>query len=352
MSKYVAVAGLAGVLGLLALPAAAVEEVRVYGRATVELAQYSDQSDVGAGRDGMTMEDNTSGRIGIEAREEMGGDWFGLARFEFQLDTSDGTRDGSCTTSQVDPGTGTTHNHACERQTVLSPRENMVGLSGKYGELNFGRIKNPYKYLAGVTYDPFTDTALQARGNGGMSGYADNGDFGHDGFLSQSLSWRFSKDWQTQRLALWLAYNPVDDAGAATTGGIKYGTENWELVYAGYDQGDLVYDPTEVTHQGGKGTKYAGSLSFGGTRLKLQYEALRSGGTKDKVVFGGLQYQTGNTILVAQGGRSDGDNYLKEQRYMAFGVIRKFTKQTRMFLGWRQVADIESVFSLGLRKDF
>lgn len=337
MSKSLAPAGLAG---LLFLPLAAqATEVQVYGRATVELAQYSDQSDVGAGRDGMSMEDNTSGRLGVLAEEEMDDALTGIARFEFQIDTSDGTRDGSCTTDEVDPGTGTTHSHACEQQTVFTPRENIVGLATKYGEFNFGRVKTPYKYVGGVTYDPFTDTALEARGNGGMSGYAENGDFGHRGFLADSMSWRFTRG----GMALWLAYSPVEEAGEATSGAFKYTTENWELFYAGYDQGDL--------DRQGKGTKYGGMFRAGSAKFKAQYESLRAAGNKDTIGFLGIQYQTGNTILLLQGGQT---KYADDSTvdYAAAGLIRKFTKQTRMFLGFRQTADLENVYSIGLRKDF
>ena len=49
-------------------------------------------------------------------------------------------------------------------ETQLTDREVMVGLRGRFGDFETGRIRTPYRYLGGVKYDPFVATALEQRG--------------------------------------------------------------------------------------------------------------------------------------------------------------------------------------------
>ncbi|WP_455199898.1 porin, partial [Kaarinaea lacus] len=160
-------------------------DVTVYGIAQVELASVSYQTEaseitpgacdgtpsVADGCNGIDILDNSMGRVGVKASEDLGNGMKGLAKFEFKADTADN-----------EASTGIS----------LTARESMVGLKAGWGQVEAGRLKSAYKYAGGVKYDAFVATTLQARGNGGMSGKGKYGQsvslgglnaYGHNGFL-------------------------------------------------------------------------------------------------------------------------------------------------------------------------
>ncbi|HEX22247.1 MAG TPA: porin, partial [Chromatiales bacterium] len=67
-------------------------DVSVYGSANVELASYQDRRPQAERQpDGLRVEDNTRGRFGIKAAEDLGGGMSSFARFEWELSTATNT---------------------------------------------------------------------------------------------------------------------------------------------------------------------------------------------------------------------------------------------------------------------
>ncbi len=338
----------------LAAPMAANAGVTVYGHFQVEIASvdnkgYGENNTGGArtgiagGESGIKMKDNKRGRLGFKVSEDLGGGLKGLAKFEWQIDTPNGNiADGA--------------------------REGWVGLKGGWGEFKAGRVKTPYKYTGGVKYDPFVTTYLEARKSGGMLG----GAYGQNSFWNQSISYK--NKWGG--FGLWVIYglDEGDGAGASAGSGgtmgaisasVKYAAKNWE-VFAAYNSAD-----GNVNGSGGSivttgndrtVTKFGGQIKFAGAHtISAQYEMDDPYGSNNDgtIYFIGYQFKMGKNILAAQYGNTDYDpgTTTADATYYALGVIHKFSKKTRAFVGYRNTDgdaannDL-SVFSAGLRVDF
>ena len=333
----------------VALPQVTMADVKVYGQAQVEVASYSrDEADVvGSGvTDGIAVEDNARGRIGIVATEDLGDNLKGLAKFEFKANTANG-----------DAGGGAS----------LTKRENFVGLKGSWGQLELGRLKSEYKYNGGVKYDPFVATSLEARGKGGMSKPkgstgANLGYLGTNSFLSESVGYRV----KAGPVKLGITYDPSEDSGLMSAAA-NFQTKKWEAFVAIIDAGDSL--GTTAGDDEYSAVKFGGKFKFGNSTITGQYEltspdTLGSTGTvpEPTFLFLGYQLKMGKNILVAQYGLNDADTTTGEGDidYISLGVIHKFSKTTRVFGGFRSSSpdtgtgpsEDETVISVGLRKDF
>jgi predicted porin len=379
-------------------------EVKVYGRAQVEIASFSkddNNDDVNKKADGISVVDNAMGRVGVMATEDLGGGLKGLAKFEFKLDTADGDSSGSIS---------------------LTKRELFVGLKGSnWGQLELGRLKSEYKYKGGVKYDPFVATTLEARGNGGMTGNEFNGAadyindavgddvasgisaYGHNSFLSNQIGYRSPK---FGGFSFGATYGPEEEDGAYTIGA-KFEMPMFEIIAAAVGSGDALSNfggggpapaggsapaRQEDSTQEYSAAKFGGQVKLAGAhKISLQYEMSTvdldidgAGNAADTVsgdwdtLFLGYQGTFGKATFVAQYGqqeasgdlwKDDADAEPDTNTYMALGAIYKFSKLTRVFGGYRvtdrQVLktntdgdDVwtddggESVISIGLRKDF
>ena len=160
------------VAAAFAAPMAANAAPSIGGHLQAEIADWDKDGNV---NDVTAVEDNKRGRLWVTGSEDLGGGMKANYRYEWQVDTADGV-----TGKETDKDSDT------------NAREARVGLSGGFGEVQLGRLKTPYKYTAGVDYDPFTATVLESRGNGGA--LKDDGGmtaaYGQNSFLSNSLAYK------------------------------------------------------------------------------------------------------------------------------------------------------------------
>ncbi|KPJ92225.1 MAG: hypothetical protein AMJ53_09770, partial [Gammaproteobacteria bacterium SG8_11] len=140
------------------------------------------------------------------------------------------------------------------------------------------------------------------------------------------------------------------------------------------DQGDREGKKKYSTWKVGGQLRLAGgahklALQYEGTEQKDETDPAKTKTTKPTFVFAGYQGTFGKSTFVAQFGLNESDMDLKDDpttpedesktkdtTYYALGAIYKFSKNTRMFGGYR-VSDIDddsgqSVVSIGMRKDF
>jgi len=345
-------------------------DVTPYGIVQVEVASVSWQQETVGGCidnqpvydgtiqcDGVDVLDNAQGRVGLKAAEDLSGGLTGLAKFEFQADTSDNTTSGP--------------------NISLTAREAMVGLKAGWGQLELGNLKSPYKYYGGVQYDPFVATTLEARGNGGMSGSSSYGkssalgpggpipdvssDYGHNGFLKQMIGYEYVGGSVKVRILYGLA-----DGSGDYSGGIMYKKEKFEVFAALVGTGNTLDNGDGESFES---WKVGGAFKVGVHKFMAQYEQHKysitgSDSAEPAHIFLGWNMKLGNNIFVIQGGQFDGDNMVSsndpnkklDTTYATFGVIHQFTNLTQVFGGYRMSdADDDSkedVISLGLRKDF
>jgi predicted porin len=365
-------------------------DVTVYGQAQVEWAQVTNDSNYAFGSttsaygswnnntvpgnsEQGALLDNKRGRFGIKADEDLGNGWKGIAKFEFQVDTADGT-DG----------------------TPISDRISVVGISQKsIGTLRFGQDHSPYK-ASGVAMDPFVATSLEARNNYGMSGNRDGWGVGnaHNSFWDNSLFFN-SASWAGVYVNLALG---LDSTGANTGCASRvlpgFNTPNCNAPNGAENNGDL-----DVL-VGWKGDLGPVKLNVFGDYLKLansnnvddptatklgvqvtvakahtisfQYEMtdrtdiVTNAIDEADYLFLGYQGKFGPVTAVAQFGQfNSGDvaGYNFEGQYYTLGAIYNMSKTFRVFGGYRKTTlDVnvgiaipirdESVLSIGLRKDF
>ncbi len=339
---------LAASVALLFTPLVALSaDVSVYGSANVEMASYQDKWPEGVARvadypekDGLRLEDNTRGRFGIKAAEDLGGGMSSFARFEWELSTV----------------TNTSPNAADGSNASLTRRMSYVGLAGGFGAVMAGNLKSPYKYTGGVKYDPFVTTSLEARGNGGMSG----GEFGHEDFLDRMVAYESPR---SGALRGRIAYGFEREDNALSLD-LLFRREAWEVFVAYFDSGKRarLTDPADLTSSQPfdyRAAKIGGQYRSENEahRLSLQYEYIEdasSGVTsKPSLWFLGYQFKLGKLLLAVQGGRSSGAALTTpDSDYAAAGAIYKFSRETRIYTGYRYSKDLEAVFTFGLRKDF
>jgi len=337
---------LAALVALLFSPVAAWSaDVSVYGSANVELASYQDKRPEGVApppdyQDGLRIEDNTRGRFGIKAAEDLGGGVSSFARFEWELNTVTNTSSGA-----VD-GTNPS----------LTGRMAYVGLAGRFGAVSAGNLKSPYKYTGGVKYDPFVTTSLEARGNGGMTG----GEFGHEDFLDKMVAYESPRGGVVRGR---IAYGFEKEDNALSLD-LMFKRGGWEAFVAYFDSGNRtrLADPAgpvfsrAIDYRAAKiGGQYRSENEA--HRLSLQYEYVEDGSaattSKPSLWFLGYQFKLGKLLLAVQAGRSSGKALTTpETDYGVAGAIYKFSRETRIYTGYRYSKDLDAVFTFGLRKDF
>jgi predicted porin len=339
-------------------------DVTVYGAAQVELTSVSHQTEsdgsfyapIGITTDcsttaaqnqttankcdGLEVADNARGRIGFKASEDLGNGWKGLAKYELKADTTAGA--------------------------VTGGRESFVGLKGGNIQIEAGSLKSAYKYAGGVKYDVFVTTALEARGNGGMSGKVADGSpinpynkklgyLGHNGFMHDHIAVQGGSGPISARLT----YGPAAGDGSMTFN-VMYKQNAIEAFVAMVNSGDLLDDGgTNFTSY--TGTKLGGSYTMGPHKIMLQYEMhdIDAPNQDPTTLYAAYNMKMGKNLFALQIGQFNADetgSNTNDTSYLALGVIHKFTKMTRIFGGFRSSnADNdtrEDVVSVGLRKDF
>lgn len=339
-------------------------DVKVYGAVQMEIARVKNDGtgtvyDVTAATEKVNAIDNKRGQLGIGADEDLGGGMKGLAKFEWNLDTTD----------NVDNGT----------TDSFSARDSYVGMSGGFGTLRFGRSGSPYKQ-SGVALDPFVATTLEARNNFGMSGNADN--YGvllaHGSFVNTGIFYTTP----SMGGVTIDSYVGVDGTGADTTGIGQAAQTNGDLsvvvgwkggpanVFVGFNRLNNTTDTSEP-----KATKLGGSFKIGDMHnIAFQYEKSNTGkstgtyaqfGSQADYIFLSYTLKLGSFSLVPQVGqmKTDGGTVGDQKgSYMVLGGIYNMSKTFRVFGGYRgtklqqtlAAADPrdEKVLTVGMRKDF
>ena len=319
------------VVGALAWGSVQAATLTLYGEAQVEMASVDESESQ------TEVADNARGRIGVEAQEDLGGGLFGLAKFEFEVDTADNAveEDG-------------------EEEEALDGREAFIGLQGGLGTLMLGNLRSPYKYSGGVNYDPFNATYLESRGNGGMSA----GAFGHEDFISNAVSYMTPNLGGVQ---FWLLYSPDergDGQGSERDFAVSllYQQAHFEMFVATVHD-DAVLDDEDRDYDA---LKFGGRYHQGGHSLALQYELIEDSGAAgeesiDKDIwFLGYHYSNNKLTYALQFGQTKEDD-VDDLNYWALGLIYRYSKTFRGFLGYRasdRDEDDASAFTLGARMAF
>ncbi|WP_455218766.1 porin [Kaarinaea lacus] len=334
-------------------------DVTVYGIAQVELASVSYQTEaseitpgacdgtpsVADGCNGIDILDNSMGRVGVKASEDLGNGMKGLAKFEFKADTADN-----------EASTGIS----------LTARESMVGLKAGWGQVEAGRLKSAYKYAGGVKYDAFVATTLQARGNGGMSGKGKYGQsvslgglnaYGHNGFLKNQIGYQYGSK---GGFSLRVTYGAADGMGDYSVNAM-FKQDKWEVFVAAVDTGDVFNTGTNEAYSA---VKAGGALKFGAHKFMLQYEATEFSedgfeSVKPTYIYAAWNMKMGKWKWVVNVGQIDVDDPTtpnSDTTYAALGGYYNFSKTTSTFFGYRMSdADDKSkedVISIGLKKKF
>ncbi|NOZ54814.1 MAG: porin [Gammaproteobacteria bacterium] len=303
-------------------------DVIVYGAVQAELVSIDHQ--LAVSEDEVDLVDNARGRVGIKASEDLGNGWKGLARYEFEADTTDNTA-----------GTDSSLNAS------LTARESMVGLKGRTVQIEVGNLRSAYKYTGGTRYDPFVATTLEARGNGGMSDPSDSR-FGHRGFHKEAVGIKGGGGPVKARLT----YGPSENDGSYTLS-LKYNQGGVEAFVAIVDSGDLVSGGDKVNYSA---TKLGGAFKAGGHKVVLQYEMTDEGAKEPTYTFLGYNLRAGRNTFVIEFAMLDSDGGGRDTDMLVVGAIHKFSKTTRVFGGFRSSDadnnEQEDVITVGLRKDF
>ncbi len=324
----------------LVASAAATAGVTVYGRAQVEVANYSVDTlpIVGSGTttkikkssvDGVDVLDaGGQGRIGIKASEDLGNGLKGIAKYEFKADAAD--------------------NSVTSAKGSLSGRDSFVGLKGSFGTVTLGNLKSPYKYAGGVKYDPFVTTALEARKHGGMT----SGIYGTNGFINDLIGYSSPKG----PVTAYVAYGASENDSLVALN-LKYKQGGIEAFVAYIDTGDRLNGGVSGNDTAYSATKIGGQFKTGPHKISLQYEdttdtSAANVDTSPTVAFLGYQMKMGKNTFAIQGGQTSYDTTTDDTTYTAIGVIHKFSKMTRVYAGYRDTSDVENVLTVGLRKDF
>lgn len=296
-------------------------------------AEFADFDRDGSVSDIQELEDNKRGRLWVTGSEDLGGGLKANYRFEWQVET---------TTGSISDGT----------------RETRVGLSGSWGEFQMGRLKTPYKYTAGVDYDPYTATVIESRGGNGGSFANLNGmtkAYGQHSFLSNSLAYKGKfgkvKFWALYQLAESKSATPDDD-NIVLSAKIPV-TKNIGI--------DLAYvEENKVsTTLGGTRAKVGVKFKTGAHKVFVKYETQSSdlANSDASVIFVGYHLTMGKNILTVQYGALSNDVANSDNEYTLVAVKHKFSKKTSVWAGYRttdsddNTQDVD-VLALGMRINF
>lgn len=357
MNKKLITVAISAAISSIAMTAQA--DVKVYGRVQAEVAHVKDK--VPATKTYTDVGDYGAGTLGVSADEDLGGGMKGLAKIEFVTNTAGD----SCTGGAG----GTTGQCTSEGIAAKGDREQFVGLQSGFGTLRLGRVNTPYK-LTGAAIDPFITTALEARGNGGMSpapgGFATVNPLNthKSGYVNNGIVYNSPK---LAGIGADVYYSP--DSKDNTRGDISAAvtwTGGPASVFAVINRDAHANGNTAVMQNyNATALKIGGQFKFGAAgSLAAQYETLKSGantpGSKENVLFVGYQMPFGNWTAIVQGAvGNDNATNKNKSTYLAAGARYNFSKTFSSYGGVRMtkvkntvnVVDQQAI-TIGLRKDF
>ena len=324
------------VAAVFAAPMAANAAPTVGGYLQAEIADW-DKS--GSANDVQALEDNKRGRLWITGSEDLSNGLKANYRYEWQVDTADGeTKDSTSTVVGND----------------TNARETRVGLSGSFGEFQMGRLKTPYKYVAGVDYDPFTTTVLESRGNGGAL-RNDGGmtaAYGQNSFLSNSLAYK-TKFGGTKFWALYqFSESSVNDDNIVL--GLNIPIAKGMGIDVAY-----ITENKDLASEGGTRAKVGFKMKTGAHKVFVKYETQSSDAANSDFtsMFAGYHLSMGKNILSVQYGANDGDAANADVTYTMLAFTHKLSKKTKVWAGIRSTdadnnANDVDVISAGMRVKF
>ena len=317
------------VAAAFAAPMAAQAGPKVGGHLQAEIADFDR---AGSANDKLELEDNKRGRLWVTGSEDLGGGLKANYRFEWQVETTSGSvNDGS--------------------------RETRVGLSGSWGEFQMGRLKTPYKYNAGVDYDPYTATVLQARdGNGGsfenLNGMTKA--YGQHSFLSNSLAYK-TKFGKTK---FWALYQLSEQASGGDGDNISLGLDIPVAKGLGINVAYITEDKV-AANEGGSRAKVGVKYKTGPHKIFAKYETQSSdmANADASVLFLGYHMKMGKNVLSVQYGSLSNDVANSDSEYTMLALAHNFSKKTKGWVGFRTTdadnnANDVDVISAGLRIKF
>ena len=328
----------------LSAPVSAQTDITVYGSGQIEFASWSGDFVTG------TQVSDNRGRIGVDATEDLGEGLTALFRAEFEADFSDGDSN-AVSTSIPESIVGIDANGdgdlldeivLSNSTEALSKREMMIGLKGDFGEVNFGRIKQAYKYTGGREYDPFNATLHEARGTS-MSG----GALGHNSFLNDSVSYKNTFN----QFTAWITYDldnggpSADDQDNSMTASLKFSGNNFEAFIK------TATNNAEINKY--TANSIGGQFKVSNVTISAQLENTEFGTTEMDYTFLGSQMQMGKSNLILQYGAQD-RGLPDDTTKLTLGAIHKFSERTRAFAGYSNTdfgSTNRSVISVGMRVD-
>lgn len=338
MNKKLTALAIGSVLGAAPMFAAQAD-VKVYGKAEVEVVSVSEGQDIVEQGDS-----NGRSRFGVKASEKFDNGMSAIANFEWKLTPSDGDNAG----------------------ITLTDRQQWVGLKGDFGTIKLGRDHSAYKTTGGVKWDPYTATFLQARRSGGMSG----SDFGTNAFRNDLIG--YSNKWGGLSLNVQYVLDEKGDTEADDSLG-KDGEYHVGVSYMAGPVEVIVATNHQEEGQDRGNTKFGARWKDGPVTAYVQFEDVEHGGdirpngTKANVnttdgeflVVGG-GYKFGSNLVAGNFGTfeaSDECSGCDDITYLAIGLTHFFSKSTRVYGGYSTIeadAADESVdmVGVGMRYDF
>ncbi len=293
-------------------------------------AEFADFDRDGSGSDYQEIEDNKRGRLWVTGSEDLGGGLKANYRFEWQVET---------TTGSVSDGT----------------RETRVGLSGGWGEFQIGRLKTPYKYTAGVDYDPYTATLLESRGGNGGTLQSLNGmtkAYGQHSFLSEAMAYK-TKFGKTK---FWALYQVIESS--TEDNNISVGVSIPVTKGLGIDVA-YIEENKVSTSLGGTRAKVGVKFKTGAHKIFARYESQSSdlANADASTIFLGYHMKMGKNVLTVQAGSLSNDVANGDADYTMVAFAHNFSKKTKGWIGYRTTDkygttnDVD-VISAGLRIKF
>ena len=230
-------------------------------------------------------------------------------------------------------------------------RETYVGLASKrFGQVVVGRLETPYK-TAGLGWDPFNATFLQARGNQSVA----FGQFGHGGFVNRSI--RYNHTVNRVQVAAFVGVDDSSDPGTGDTRG-NHTYSFSAIAPVGPVQLLLSYiDASE--YRGGpddrEGWKFGVRYSEGPLALSARYELRDSGLDDGDFLNLSASYRVGQVTYAAGYGRfhDDRDGRGNDGEYFMLGARYSLRQGVALHGGFRRtdrdVTGTENMFGIGLR---
>ena len=318
------------VAAAFAAPMAAQAGPSIGGHLQAEIVDYDRD---GSNNDIQELEDNKRGRLWVTGSENLGNGMKANYRFEWQVETTSGSvNDGS--------------------------RETRVGLSGGWGEFQAGRLKTPYKYTAGVDYDPYTATVLESRGANGGTMTDLNGmtkAYGQHSFLSNSIAYK-TKFGKTK---FWALYQFAESAAPTSNDdNISLGLSIPVAKGMGIDVA-YITEEKSAANLGGTRAKVGFKMKTGAHKVFVRYETQSSdlAGADASSAFLGYHMKMGKNVLSVQYGTISNDVANSDSEYSMLALAHNFSKKTKGWVGYRSTdaddntTDVD-VISAGLRIKF